>query len=137
MRLLVMVSLLVLAPCAWSQEGPRSAPIVFFDIAGPDVAALHAFYADVFGWAVAPTGSFATAARTPLPATFRQDPAEALIYIGVDDITATLDTITERGGSIEFPRFEVPGVVVLGMFRDPAGNRVGLVEMANGEPKVP
>jgi hypothetical protein len=35
------------------------------------------------------------------------------------------------------PRFEVPGVVVLGLFRDPAGNPMTLVEMHDGRPKIP
>ena len=61
-----------------------------------------------------------------------------MIYIGVLDITAKLAKITEAGGSTEFPRFEVPGVVVLGMFKDPAGNRVGLVELnEDGSVKIP
>ena len=36
--------------------------------------------------------------------------------------------------AIHAPRYAVPGVVVLGLFYDPAGNRVGLVEMKNGKP---
>ena len=38
---------------------------------------------------------------------------------------------------IDRPRFEVPGDVILGLFKDPAGNRVGLVEMENGKAKMP
>jgi predicted enzyme related to lactoylglutathione lyase len=42
-----------------------------------------------------------------------------------------------HGGAVVYPRFEVPGVVVLGLFSDPAGNRMGLVEMADGKALVP
>jgi predicted enzyme related to lactoylglutathione lyase len=42
-----------------------------------------------------------------------------------------------HGGTIRYPRTEVPGRVVRGMFKDPSGNSVGLVEMANGKAKVP
>ena len=63
--------------------------------------------------------------------------AERVIYLGVDDITATLAKITANGGSIVFPRLEVPGVAVVALFKDPAGNRMGLVEMAGGKPKIP
>ncbi len=35
------------------------------------------------------------------------------------------------------PRLEVPGVVVLGLFRDPAGSPMGVVEMENGKHSVP
>lgn len=33
-----------------------AAPIVFFDIAGPDLASQRSFYAEAFGWESAPTG---------------------------------------------------------------------------------
>jgi hypothetical protein len=63
--------------------------------------------------------------------------AETIVYVGVDDITATLAKVKERGGTIRFPRFEVPGRVVLAVFKDPAGNSVGLVELENGKAKIP
>ena len=74
---------------------------------------------------------------SPLPGLIRPDPAEKRIYIGVEDIAAKLEEIVERGGLVDAPRFEVPGVVVLGLFKDPAGNPMALVEMENGKPKIP
>ncbi len=123
-------------------------PIVFFDLAGPDAGALSSFYAEVFGWDITP-GPFpgthnitGIPARSPLPGTIRQDDGGPqgmpnLIYLGVEDVTATLAKIEAHGGSIHAPRFEVPGVVVLGMFKDPAGKPMGLVEMQDGKPKIP
>ena len=113
------------------------APIVFFDIAGPDMAAQAAFYRAVFDWEVRADGGFTVAAATPLAGTLRADPADKVIYLGVDDVTATLAKVVANGGKVLNPRFEVKGVVVLGLFADPAGNRMGLVEMAGGKPKVP
>jgi uncharacterized protein len=113
------------------------APIVFFDIAGPDVAALRRFYSRVFGWDIAADGRFTATAQSPLPATIRQDPADKVIYMGVEDVAATLAEATANGGSIVAPRFEVPGVVILGLFVDPAGNRMGLVEIKDGKPRIP
>lgn len=113
------------------------APIVFFDIAGPDAAGLQNFYDKVFGWAGGAGAPFTVPVTSPLGGAFRQDPVEKRIYIGVDDVTATLGQVVEQGGSIDVPRFEVKGVVVLGLFRDPAGNPMGLVEMEGGRPKVP
>ena len=69
--------------------------------------------------------------------SIRKDPAQKIIYIGVKDVAAKLTEIKAKGGSIDAPRFEVPGVVVLGLFKDPAGNAMGLVEMKDGKPKVP
>ena len=57
--------------------------------------------------------------------------------MGVDDVTVKLSEIEALGGSVDQPRFEVPGVVVLGLFRDPAGNPMGLVEMDGEVHKVP
>jgi uncharacterized protein len=113
------------------------APAVFFDIAGPDLGQQITFYGNVFGWDIAADGRFAVAVASPLPALLRQDPAEKVIYLGVDDVAATLARIEANGGAIVAPRFEVPGVVVLGLFTDPAGNRMGLVEMEGGTAKIP
>lgn len=113
------------------------APIVFFDIAGPDMAKQSSFYRTVFDWDVAPDGRFAAPVTSPLGGVLRADPAEKVLYIGVEDVTAALATIAANGGQIIAPRFEVEGVVVLGLFTDPAGNRLGLVETSGGKPKVP
>jgi len=55
----------------------------------------------------------------------------------VDDINATLAKVKDRGGTVRYPRFEVSGRVVLAVFKDPAGNSVGLVELENGKAKIP
>ena len=114
-----------------------SAPIVFFDIAGPDLGSQSAFYTAVFGWEIGPGGSLTVGAQAPMPGLLRVDPPEKVIYLGVADITATLAQVVAHGGQIVAPRFEVPGVVVLGLFTDPAGNRMGVVEMAGDKPKIP
>jgi predicted enzyme related to lactoylglutathione lyase len=134
---IVCALLLPMTVTAAQETGGPAAPIVFFDIAGPDGARLQRFYADLFGWRLSPDGTFTTTVTSPLPATIRQDPAETVVYIGVKDITATLAKAQANGGTIQFPRLEVPGRVVLGMFKDPAGNRVGLVELEGGKPRIP
>ena len=102
----------------------------------------------MFGWEITPgpfpgTGAIAPIpVRSPLPGTLRQETAggpqmPSLIYLGVPDVAATLDKIVAHGGAVHAPRFEVPGVVVLGLFRDPAGNTMGLVEMIGDAPKIP
>jgi predicted enzyme related to lactoylglutathione lyase len=67
----------------------------------------------------------------------RTDPAERMIYLGVSGVTATLAEVVAHGGKVVAPRFEVKGVVVLGLFTDPAGNRMGVVEMRGDEPAIP
>jgi len=114
-----------------------TSPIVFFDLAGPDGNALRTFYAQVFNWACDDAGQFEVSVTAPLGGSIREDPAEKRIYLGVDDVAGTLERVAAHGGSVDQPRFEVPGVVVLGLFRDPAGNPMGLVEMEGTQPKVP
>jgi len=104
------------------------APIVFFDIAGPDGAKLSAFYSGVFGWEIDSKLAIAADSTGGVAGTLRPDPAEKIIYLGVADINSTLETITKAGGQIDVPRMVVPGVVTFALFKDPAGNRMGLVE---------
>jgi predicted enzyme related to lactoylglutathione lyase len=128
----------VSASVGTAQEPRRApAPVVFFDVAGPDRAVLSRFYSNLFAWNIGADGTFTTGAPAPLPAALRQDPAATVVYIGVDDVTATLKRVTADGGSIVFPRLEVPGRVVIGMFKDPAGNNIGLVELKDGKPRIP
>ena len=114
-----------------------AAPIVFFDIAGPNPAAQAAFYAGAFGWSVGAGGQLSVSTTGQLPGTLRTDPADKVLYFGVEDVTATLESVIAHGGTVEAPRFAVPGVVILGLFKDPAGNRLGLVEIKDGAPIVP
>lgn len=114
-----------------------SAPIVFFDIAGPDSGALSAFYEKVFAWPCGTPGTFTPGNAPNLDGFIREDPSDKVIYIGVPDVSATLDQIVAEGGTIDVPRFESPGVAVIGLFKDPAGNRMGLIEMQGDSPIIP
>lgn len=114
-----------------------STPVVFFDIAGPNSEAQRDFYGAVFGWRTAYDGRFETGVVDPMPALLRTDPPGVTIYLGVPDIRATEELISLHGGRVEASRFEVPGIVVLGIFRDPAGNRLGLVEMDGDRRRIP
>ena len=114
-----------------------SKQIVFIDIAGPDDEQLKSFYAAVFGWTTDEHDKFEVDIESPVHGAFRKDPAEKRLYIGVDDVAACLEEVEAHGGSVDQPRFEVPGVVVLGLFRDPAGNPMGLVEMDGMQPRIP
>jgi len=114
-----------------------TSPIVFFDIAGPDDTELKTFYKNVFDWPCDRSQSFSLGKSSALQGSIRKDPAEKVLYIGVADITKTMDEIVSAGGTIDVPRFEVPGVVVLCLFFDPAGNKMGLVEMIDDKPRVP
>lgn len=124
----VAAILLSISQAALAADAPggsmTSAPIVFFDIAGPDAAKLKQFYAGNFGWDIDAAGGIKTPA---LEGALRQDPPEKIIYIGVPDIDAAMAGVTASGGAIVTPKIPIPsGVFVL--FTDPAGNRMGLFQ---------
>jgi predicted enzyme related to lactoylglutathione lyase len=102
------------------------APVVFFDIAGPEAEKLQSVYASVFGWSIGGNGALTGAGS--LNGTLRQDPAEKILYIAVPDIDAALEQIVAAGGQLNLPRTVIPDVVTFALFLDPAGNRMGLVE---------
>lgn len=144
MRNLVKPGIAAAAALLATSAGATPAPIVYFDIAGPSLAGQAAFYKAVFGWDAGPNGSLNVPAVTPLPGSLRvEDPnqgpiAERVLYVGVPDINATLETVKAHGGSVVFERTVAPGVVILALFKDPAGNRMGLVELdVAGKPIVP
>ncbi len=130
----VMLSAAAAADRPAPMEKKMPAPVVFFDIAGPDLAKQKTFYADVFGWSTDAMGNIDGAG---LHGALRQDPAAKVVYLGVPDVTAALKQVEASGGKTVMPRFEVKGVVVIGLFTDPAGNAMGLVEMKDGKTVVP
>ncbi len=135
-RFALAVTLIASAPNAQGASMP--APIVFFDIAGPDAAKQGAFYHEVFGWETGPGGVLSVPVSGPtLSGALRQDPADKLIYLGVEDVSEALAKVAAHGGRVIRPRFEIKGVVVLGLFTDPAGNSMGLVEVRDDKPVIP
>jgi uncharacterized protein len=156
---LILLALAVGAPTTAAMAQPAKearvpAPIVFFDIAGPDIGKLAGFYSTVFGWelkldtpfpgtAAIPSVPVLGPAASTLSGTLRREEAgddvqfAKVIYLGVDDVTAALAKVEANGGKIHSPRMAVPGVVVLGLFKDPAGNVMGLIEMDGDKAKVP
>jgi predicted enzyme related to lactoylglutathione lyase len=125
-KMLLAISAIVLTSSSalGDTAATQPAPIVFFDIAGPDAAKLKEFYAGNFGWNI----DAASMIKTPaLEGTLRQDPPEKIIYIGVPDLDAAMTKVTATGGKIVTPKIPIPsGTFVL--FTDPAGNRMGMVQ---------
>jgi predicted enzyme related to lactoylglutathione lyase len=114
-----------------SQTNLVSAPIVYFEIAGPDGPKLKDFYSTALGWAIDSHSSIAAGSTGGLKGGLRQDPAEKVLYFGVPDINVALKRIEESGGKTVVPRTVVPGVVTFALFTDPAGNRLGLAEFGS------
>ena len=139
----ILLALTLEPPSAAAQGTARMpAPIVFFDIVGPELAKQAQFYREVFGWQSDAGGNFSVPATAPMRGALRvedpkENPIERVIYLGTPDINATLAAVAAHGGKMVLPRLEVPGVAILALFTDPVGNRMGLVEMDGDKAKVP
>ena len=111
--------------------------IVHFELMGPDGDKLAAFYGDLFGWNLAPTPGFdaynmTDAEETGIGGAIGQGnenmPQYQTIYVQVESVDEHLAKAEGAGGTTVVPRTEVPGTVTFGLFTDPAGNLVGVVE---------
>ena len=111
-------------------------PIVHIEIPSQDPQAVSHFYAELFGWQVRPlpsmqyvrfqsaedqTGGFAEVGDSLHPKE-----GELLVYVKSDDIDGDLKKAEQLGGKILVPNTEIPRTGWYGVFRDPAGNRIGL-----------
>lgn len=122
-------------------------PVVHLEARGLDAAALHTFYADVFGWRrndALSIGDYAVAEIGEGPLTIGIGPVPewstraAKFYVQVDDIDETLQRVESAGGKRVMPRtigpdFGAKHILVFTSFVDPAGNEIGLVERPAGE----
>jgi uncharacterized protein len=121
-------------------------PVVHFELAGPDHEATAKFYCDLFGWSVIRSvpelvyttvdtnaGSGINGGIGSPPNT----PPYVTVYTVVPDLQATLDKAESLGGKTMMGITEVPNVVTMAMFSDPAGNIFGIIKDEGGDAVVP
>ena len=115
-------------------------PVVHFEINSGGASKLQAFYAEAFGWIVDrndPLGygdvkTEGVCEGTGVPGIDGgigpSDDGDDFVtfYVQVPDVAEALQRIEELGGKTVVPPTQA-GRVVLGMFTDPRGNRIGLV----------
>ncbi len=96
-----------------------------------------AFYGSIFGWKVRERGDGQIAFDDPggVSGTWvgerdRTPDEQMLVYIMVDDISATLEQISAAGGRVIAPRKSIgpKGGGFFAVFADPAGTVFGLYE---------
>jgi predicted enzyme related to lactoylglutathione lyase len=102
-----------------------------FDVEGPDLGSLGAFYAGVFGWEVRPRGPGYAMLETPdgVPngALVESDDASFTVGIVVPELERALDAAVRGGGSVVLPATN-NGWVTKAQIADPAGNRITLIQ---------
>ena len=110
-------------------------PIVHVELSTTDRKKSAGFYNKVFGWEAQHIDemnySTFTTGENQIGGGFNPAPdnmpvGSTLVYIGTDDIEATLREIEANGGKTIAPKSEIPGMGWFAMFQDPTGNLVGL-----------
>ena len=117
-------------------------PIVHIEFSAQDLEAAGRFYSELFGWKIqpAPEMNYALFEAPPGPGGgFPKVDGEmikagdVLVYIGTDDIDATLAKAESLGGKTLVPKMEIPNIGWWAAFADPTGNRVGLFTGMGGQ----
>jgi predicted enzyme related to lactoylglutathione lyase len=115
-------------------------PVVHFEIVGKDAPRVRSFFADVFGWKIGEfiagpglrdytlvdTGGAGINGGIGSPPDGYD--GHVTFYVHVESVADTLEAIEQRGGTHMMGPEPAPGGIVVGLFRDPAGNVIGLVQ---------
>lgn len=114
-----------------------SHPVVHWEIGGHDLPGLREFYAKVFGWMITDAGP-GYALVHPADGGFggglmqnaQGTPPYVTVYIQVDDLDVALGHVRAYGGTPLVPPTPINESAAFALFRDPEGNIVGLLRMA-------
>jgi hypothetical protein len=113
-------------------------PVVHWEITARDASRLENFYHELFDWSVrsdAPVQlrhAIDTGSAEGIPGSLAESggswPSGALFYVQVDDVKEYLLRAEQLGASTLLPATEVDGDRMIGIFRDPEGVTVGLMQ---------
>jgi predicted enzyme related to lactoylglutathione lyase len=101
-----------------------------FDVAGPDLKTLGAFYTSVFDWDVEARGPGSALLQTPTGtvggALVESDAAALTLGIAVPDLLLAIEKALQAGGTLVMPATD-NGWVRKAQVCDPAGNMLTLI----------
>jgi predicted enzyme related to lactoylglutathione lyase len=111
-------------------------PVMWFEVLGQDGEGLRAFYSGLFGWKIDANnpikyGLVNTGDARGIPGGVGQSAAGTrpwvTFYVETPDVTASLSKAVGLGGKVVMSRTVTPDVT-MGVFEDPEGHVIGLVE---------
>lgn len=120
-------------------------PVVHFEILGKDADKTQSYYSELFGWEIEALG-FENPTQYGLVQRDGNTNAEGIgigggvggapdgyaghvtFYVEVADVEAALAKAESLGGARMMGPDQVPGGPVIGLFKDPDGNTVGVVQ---------
>ena len=109
-------------------------PIVHFEILGKDKPALEAFYTGVFDWQLTPVmDNYSVVSpgggiNGGIGQAIEGGPGYVTFYVEVADVSAALSVIESKGGERLMGPEQMPDGPIIGVFADPEGHAVGLVQ---------
>lgn len=112
-------------------------PIVHIEFSAKDREAAGEFYNALFGWEIQqmPDMNYATFMTTEggvggglNPVSEDYPAGTVMVYVGTDDIEASLAKAEQLGGKKLVPKTEIPGVGWFALFADLTGNKIGLLQ---------
>jgi uncharacterized protein len=115
----------------------KRAAILHVELSTADREAAEKFYETLFGWEFTqyPTENYTAFEAGVITAVINTmedavgGAGHTIIYVESSDVQADLDKAERLGGEIIVPRTPIPNVGWLGMFTDPAGNTIGLMQI--------
>ena len=109
-------------------------PVAHFEIMGKDSAGLQRFYREVFDWKLTPPAkdmgnySLLQDFEPGIGGGIGEDDARVSIYIEVNDPQVYLDRAARAGATVLMPVTTIMPTTTIAMFRDPAGNTMGILK---------
>jgi uncharacterized protein len=108
--------------------------VVHWEVQARDPGKQQQFFATLFGWKVDANnpmsyGMVSGSGKDTIGGGIggTQDTARVTVYVQVPDINASLQKAQELGAQTVMPRTDI-GMIIMGQFKDPEGNIIGLVE---------
>jgi len=109
-------------------------PVMWFEVLGQNGDTLRKFYGGLFGWKFtndSPYGIVDTGAARGIPGglgpVYPGKKPWVTFYVETPDVTASLEQAEQLGGRTVLPKTVMPDVT-FGVFEDPEGHTIGLVE---------
>jgi uncharacterized protein len=109
-------------------------PIVHFEILGKDKQALEDFYKGIFDWQLTPVmDNYSMVApgggiNGGIGSAMGGGNGHVTFYVEVEDVAKSLSVIESRGGQTVMGPEQMPKGPIIGVFSDPEGHIVGLVQ---------
>jgi predicted enzyme related to lactoylglutathione lyase len=109
-------------------------PVMWFEVLGKDSVKLSQFYGSLFDWKFsgdparyAVVEANGRGIQGGVGAIYPNTRSWVTFYVETPDVTASLADAEKLGGRVVMPRTVLPDVT-LGIFEDPEGHAIGLVE---------